>query len=188
MMIVNTSQTHSKHKIFFSQSPTIGLGLTRVVLALDAVILDVIWAICIGFTIGSSRCHETRAAGCVLGILKKHDSNDVGRGATRREMRKSKKAPVPPLDTVMKYSHVQREAWWANSHRKPLSGAHRKMHDVRDGRQLNTIHYAIFVRKKLRSTFNQAWICLLHLRYLRLQAKIHLWLGSATRSLFTRGE
>ncbi len=77
-MIVNTSQTHSKHKIFFPQSLTVGLRLTRVVLALDAVILESLAAICIGFAKGCCRCCELGAADRSLGILEKHDSNEVG--------------------------------------------------------------------------------------------------------------
>ena len=81
----------------------------------------------------------------------------------KREMRKSKTCPSPLVGILIKHTHLQHELCGTNSDYKPRDGAGCKKHDARDGRQLNTIHYAFFVRKKLRSTFNQAWICLLHL-------------------------
>ena len=137
--------------------------LSRVVLALDAVILESLVAICIGFAKGCCQCCELGAADRSLGILEKHDSNEVGRGIPMRQMRKFKMCPSPLVGILTKHLHPQWELPEANSHHKPMYSAGHKRHDVRFGRQLNTIHYAIFVRKKLRSTFNQAWICLLHL-------------------------
>ena len=106
MMIVNTSQTHSKHKIFFSQSPVVGLGLTRVVLALDALILKSLVTICIGFAIGSRRCCELGAAGRSLSILEIPNPNAVARGGTRREMRKCKMCPGPLVGILTKHLHA----------------------------------------------------------------------------------